>query len=89
MPRVIYALYDAAIGFRIRSERYRKAADVSAQLAARDLHTLVAENLLVPKGEKRGRSYVASSLLLSMREKAREPRKPMPADLFKDQLNLL
>jgi Fic family protein len=89
MPRVIYALYDAAIGFRIRSERYRAAADISGQVAARDLHSLVASGLLVPKGEKRGRGYVASPVLLSIRENAREPRKPMQVDIFNGQLNLL
>jgi Fic family protein len=52
--RMIPALYDAAIGIRVRSARYRLVADVSNQVATRDLHMLVGEGFLEPKGEKRG-----------------------------------
>jgi len=88
MPRMINALYDAAVTFRVRSERYRISADVSPQVAARDLHILVKEGLLLPKGEKRGRTYIASKALLEIREASREPRKPLPPDIFNEQLNL-
>lgn len=85
--RTIYALYDAAIGFRVRSERYREHAEVSNQMAGKDLKALVEKNLLIPKGERRGRTYVASPHLFSIRESAREPRK-QTEDVFIRQLNL-
>jgi len=85
--RVIAALYEAAIGFKVKSERYRTQADISSQVAARDLHVLVENGLLIPKGEKRGRIYVASPDLLSVREGAREPR-AKTEDVFIQQLKL-
>jgi Fic family protein len=86
--RSIYALYDAAIGFRVRSDRYRISAEISGQVAAKDLQVLVKEGFLVPMGEKRGRSYTRSPFLLEMREAAREPRKELPSDIFDGQLKL-
>jgi Fic family protein len=74
--RMIPALYDAAIGIRVRSARYRLVADVSNQVATRDLRTLVGEGFLEPKGEKRGRTYVASTALKAIYQKTREPRVP-------------
>lgn len=86
--RMVTALYDAAIGFSVKSERYRLSADISGQVAARDLRTLVEHRLLVPIGEKKGRIYRASPTLFEIREKTREPRKPLPTDIFDGQLNL-
>ncbi len=86
--RMIYALYDAAIGFRVRSERYRISADVSPQVAAKDLQLLVQQGLLIPKGEKRGRTYFASKELVEIRDNARELRKVVTQDLFGQQLDL-
>jgi Fic family protein len=74
--RMISVLYDAAIGIRVRSARYRAVAEISNQVATRDLRTLVREGLLEPKGEKRGRSYVASPALKELWKKTREPRPP-------------
>lgn len=74
--RMIPVLYDAAIGIRIRSARYRLLAEVSNQVATRDLRALVGEGFLVPKGEKRGRMYIASETLKSIYQKTREPRIP-------------
>lgn len=74
--RMMPVLYDAAIGIRVRSARYRLTAEVSSQVAARDLRTLVAEGLLLPKGEKRGRSYIASEVLRAIYTRTREPRIP-------------
>jgi Fic family protein len=85
--RVIFALYEAAIGFRVRSNRYRIQADVSNQVAARDLRLLVDNKLLLPKGEKRGRTYIASQHLFHIREEAREPR-AKTEDVFIRQLSL-
>jgi Fic family protein len=85
--RMIYALYEAAVGLRVRSARYRTGADISNQVAARDLKALVENGLLVPKGEKRGRIYLASQTLLLIREKTREPRAQL-GDVFRNQLPL-
>lgn len=65
--RTILALADAAFGWRVRNTTYRSAAEVSDQLASRDLKALVDAGWLTPKGERRGRHYVASKRLLDLR----------------------
>lgn len=72
--RVIFALSDAAFGYRIRNATYRTAADINEVTASRDLKLLVDGGLLVPTGEKRGRIYIASVPLLAIRQRNREPR---------------
>lgn len=61
--RATVALVDAAMGFRVRNATYRPAADISDQVASRDLKLLVDAGLLEPVGERRGRYYVASDKL--------------------------
>lgn len=82
--RMIYALYEASIGLKVRSSRYRTQAEVSSQIAARDLRILTEKGFLVARGEKRGRTYLASPRLVELRDKTREPRLPgpTPLDLF-------
>ena len=75
--RMICALYDAAFGFRVRNATYRPAAEVSENLASRDLTRLVELKLLIPKGEKRGRYYVASPAVHAIRTQASEPKRPI------------
>ena len=58
--RVIGAVADAAMGFRVRSATYRHFAEVSKVVASRDLRAAVEAGLLVPTGERRGRIYRAS-----------------------------
>ena len=58
--RAIDALAKAAYGHRIRNDNYRKFADVSTQVAMRDLKALVAAGYLRPMGAKRGRTYLAT-----------------------------
>ena len=72
--RVIFALADAAFGWRIYNSTYRSAAEISENLASRDLKLLVDQELLRPVGERRGRSYAATPVLRAMREQAREPK---------------
>jgi Fic family protein len=74
--RMIYALFDAAAGFKVRNPLYRSMADVTLNLASRDLAHLAEIGLLEPHGEKRGRYYVASKPILDIygRERARERR---------------
>ncbi len=79
--RTIFALADAATGYRIRNATYRSIAEVTDQVASRDLKLLVQSGFLVPDGEKRGRVYIGSPMLRSMRERVRES-KPQPAPLF-------
>ena len=77
--RVISALHDAAIGFRVRRATYRAVDkdEITEQTASRDLHHLVEVGLLVPQGEKRGRFYLAGAELKAIRKAivdARDPR---------------
>ena len=72
--RVLYALADAASGWRVRNATYRPVAEVSDQLAGRDLRLAVNAGLLIAQGEKRGRYYVASDRLKQIRVQTREPR---------------
>jgi Fic family protein len=72
--RMIYPLYEASIGLKVKTSRYVAQADISGQVAARDLRILVERKLLVSKGEKRGRVYVGSDRLFELRTKTREPR---------------
>jgi Fic family protein len=58
--RTILALSDAASGLRVRNAAYRSVADISVQVATKDLKLLVDRGLLVSSGEKKWRSYEAS-----------------------------
>ena len=89
-PRLIFALSDAAFGFRVRNATYRGVAEVSDQVASRDLKLAVDSGLLVAKGERRGRSYFASADVLAIRARIREPKDvPDPFALaLRDQITL-
>lgn len=78
--RTISALFDACFGYRIRHSTYKamiaeSGESITDQTASRDLAKLAAEFLLVPHGEKRGRFYVGSELIKSIREESRDFRK--------------
>ncbi|HYN20924.1 MAG TPA: Fic family protein [Thermoanaerobaculia bacterium] len=73
--RTLLAVVEAASGLRIRNGTYRPLAEISEQVASRDLKSLVEAGLLVGKGERRGRHYVASDSLLAIRAKTRETRR--------------
>lgn len=72
--RMVGALVNAAFGLRIKNTNYRIAADVSENVASRDLKELVDNGLLIASGEKRGRYYEASTPIRSIRERCREPK---------------
>ena len=76
--RMILALADAAIGLNVRNSTYRAAADISENLASRDLKHLCDAGLLVAEGEKRGRVYVAGIPVVAVRKRAAEPRGDVP-----------
>jgi Fic family protein len=77
--RVISALWDAAMGFRVRNSTYRAICEdeIAEQVAGRDLRLMADAGLLVPHGERRGRYYIASGHLRRIRQAiidARDPR---------------
>ena len=72
--RTLYPLFEAAMNLRVRSARYRTQAEISAQVASKDLRTLVDVGLLKPEGERRGRTYVAGDRLKTIREQTREEK---------------
>jgi Fic family protein len=80
--RVIFALSDATMGYRIRNSTYRSIADIADAVASRDLKLLVDGGLLIADGEKRGRAYIASPVLHKIRERTREPKPQTQFDLF-------
>lgn len=69
--RTIMALFDATAGLRVRNATYRSyfegADQITEATASRDLRQLVDANLLEPRGEKRGRFYVARPELTKIR----------------------
>lgn len=73
--RTILALSDAAENYKVRNPIYRKAAEISDVLAGRDLRALVASGLLEPRGENRGRYYVASPELRRIRKEIDLPKR--------------
>jgi hypothetical protein len=56
-------LVNAAFGYRIRRSNYIMEAQVSEQVASRELRMLVDRGLLSAEGETLGRTYAASSRL--------------------------
>jgi hypothetical protein len=70
--RTIMALFDATTGLRVRNATYRSyfedgAEEITEVTATRDLKQLVEADLLEPRGERRGRYYVARPELVSIR----------------------
>ncbi len=71
--RTIMALFDATIGLRVRNATYRSYFDdgtekITEVTASRDLKQLVDADLLEPRGERRGRYYVARPELANIRK---------------------
>ena len=75
-------LGEAALGLKIRNATYRKSADISENLASRDLKVLTDAGLLVPHGEKRGRYYVSSESLRAIGVQAAGSATKIVADPF-------
>jgi Fic family protein len=75
MPeRASLTVFDAALGFRITNARYRLDAEVTELTASRDLKRLSDAGLIIPVGEKRGRTYTASDAIKTIRSDTRLPR---------------
>ncbi|HEX4702092.1 MAG TPA: Fic family protein [Pseudonocardiaceae bacterium] len=75
--RAITALYDAAVGFRVRRASYERDAELEPGTASRDLRMLVSSGLLVPVGETKGRTYLAGEQLRPIRERVAKKREPI------------
>lgn len=77
--RVIYALSDAAVGYRVRNASYRNIAEISDVLASRDLKAAVDVGLLNPEGERRGRGYSGGTTLRELFIRIRQEEfRPIP-----------
>jgi Fic family protein len=68
------SIFDAALGFKVTNSRYRVDAEVTELTASRDLKRLSEAELIIPVGEKRGRTYRAADVLKGIRQKTRLPR---------------
>jgi len=80
--RALPTLADAAFGYRIRRTQYVSSAEVSEQVASRDLRILVDEGLLLAEGETKGRIYSAAPALAEIHARHYETR--THADPFAD-----
>lgn len=76
--RCVGALWDAALGFKVRNATYRDFAELSIVAAGRDLKALSDTGFLVAQGQGRGRFYVASDALRSLEDSIRRDRSPIP-----------
>jgi len=72
--RTALALLESAAPIKVRNASYRVSADISNNLASRDLKLLVDSGLLVAEGERRGRYYGASDQVMALRNKHRLPK---------------
>ncbi len=74
--RCLPSVFDAALGIGIRNATYRATImaeleeDITEATASRDLRDLVAADILTPRGEKRGRTYLPSKRLTELRVRA-------------------
>lgn len=71
--RMIHALFDAVVGFRVRNSIYRATLvdaekEISEQTASRDFKVMTDLELLATRGERRGRYYVRSGALSEVYE---------------------
>jgi hypothetical protein len=79
--RTIPLLYDAAFRLRVRNSTYRASIEeggeeITEQTAGRDLRMLVEKGLLIPRGQSRGRYYIATPRLLDLRRMITSSRGP-------------
>ena len=72
--RSLPTLVNAAFGYKIRRSNYMLEAEVSEQVASRELRVLVDKGLLSAEGGTRGRTYTASPMLSSIYLRSYERR---------------
>ena len=80
--RLIFAVADGAIGYQVRNASYRNMAELNDVTASRDLKAAVDAGLLIPTGERRGRSYVGSPHLRALVDKMRRDQPRQVPDPF-------
>ena len=84
--RSVGALFEAALGLRLRNATYRAVVEssegepITEQTASRDLKALVDAGLLTPIGERRGRVYVATDDVCNEQAGIRSRRPARGAD---------
>lgn len=71
------ALFDAMLGLRVTRPSYLKHTALDERTATRDLVRAADLGLLAPKGERRGRHYLAGEPLTAIREELRRGRAPL------------
>lgn len=71
--RVTPALYDAALGYRLRRSSYVRQTGTDERTASRDFRAMTDAGLLTAVGQTRGRNYVNGPSLAPVREAARRP----------------
>ncbi|MBT9331762.1 Fic family protein [Paracidobacterium acidisoli] len=77
--RLLYAICDAAIGYRVRNASYRNLAELNDIMASRDLKAAVDSGLLIPTGERRGRLYSGALQIKAVFDRLRgEYLRPIP-----------
>jgi Fic family protein len=79
--RMVYSVYLAAVGRRVKRSDHIEFSEVSERVASSDLKRLVDAGLLDAVGEKRGRHYVASTRVKNLRDAVRVDRR-RPTDPF-------
>lgn len=82
--RTMAALFDAAIGIRVRNASYRGVLEswqegVSSQVATLDLKAMVDKDLLRRGGAKRGTYYLAAPAVSEITAQVRSERRPIDA----------
>lgn len=87
--RVTAALFDAAIGLRVRNSSYRALLrewdeEISNQVATTDLRAMVNVGLLRAHGRNRGAYYDAGDPLRDIRIQARSSRRPIDTSTLFD-----
>lgn len=87
--RLIYALADGAIGYRVRNSSYRNLAELNDVMASRDLKAAVDAGLLIPAGERRGRVYTGSPQIRAIFDKLRSEHIRSVPDPFVPQTGQL
>jgi Fic family protein len=76
--RLAFAIGDVAFMVGTNNASYRNITGVDERRATRDLKLLVDNRLLIPLGEKRGRSYKGGPIVEEIRRRAREAYPPQP-----------
>ena len=71
---------------QVRNSTYKKQADITRHVAKVDLKKLSDLGLLAPKGERRGRVYIASAYLTNLVKESRLPKERF--DPFEDIENM-